>query len=174
MVADLEAAREFAAQWAGKGYEKGECQKFWTLLLRDVLGYERMDSVLFEHRVAGGGFIDVWFLEDLKANLHAIDDANQKQLRNLSDRINVQTQVISEAPYPKKHCKNSLFAFKINGDLTREDLCRRTGLFPVSLAKLGRGGNVAAAVFARIFAERDSEVAGFSAVVHSKEGKSHV
>lgn len=60
MGSDLQAAREFAAQWAGKGYEKGECQKFWTLLLRDVLGYERMDSVLFEHRVAGGGFIDVW------------------------------------------------------------------------------------------------------------------
>nr|WP_279106861.1 AAA family ATPase [Mobiluncus curtisii] len=60
MVADLAAAREFAAQWAGKGYEKGECQKFWTLLLHDVLGYERMDSVLFEHRVSGGGFIDVW------------------------------------------------------------------------------------------------------------------
>ena len=36
MVADLEAAREFAAQWAGKGYEKGECQKFWTLLLRSL------------------------------------------------------------------------------------------------------------------------------------------
>lgn len=44
MVSDLAAAREFAAQWAGKGYEKGECQKFWTLLLRDVLGYERMDE----------------------------------------------------------------------------------------------------------------------------------
>lgn len=60
MVSDLAAAREFAAQWAGKGYEKGECQKFWTLLLHDVLGYERMESVRFEHRVAGGGFIDVW------------------------------------------------------------------------------------------------------------------
>lgn len=36
MVADLAAAREFAAQWAGKGYEKGECQKFWTLLLRSL------------------------------------------------------------------------------------------------------------------------------------------
>lgn len=60
MVSDLAAAREFAAQWVGKGYEKGECQKFWTLLLHDVLGYERMESVLFEHRVAGGGFIDVW------------------------------------------------------------------------------------------------------------------
>ncbi|WP_367179276.1 type IIL restriction-modification enzyme MmeI [uncultured Mobiluncus sp.] len=60
MGSDLQAAREFAAQWAGKGYEKGECQKFWTLLLRDVLGYERMDLVLFEHHVAGGGFIDVW------------------------------------------------------------------------------------------------------------------
>lgn len=60
MGSDLQAAREFASAWANKGYEKGECQKFWTLLLRDVLGYERMDSVLFEHRVAGGGFIDVW------------------------------------------------------------------------------------------------------------------
>ncbi|EFU79718.1 class I SAM-dependent DNA methyltransferase [Mobiluncus curtisii] len=60
MVSDLAAAREFAAQWDGKGYEKGECQKFWTLLLHDVLGYERMESVRFEHRVAGGGFIDVW------------------------------------------------------------------------------------------------------------------
>lgn len=36
MVADLAAVREFAAQWAGKGYEKGECQKFWTLLLRSL------------------------------------------------------------------------------------------------------------------------------------------
>lgn len=24
------AAREFAAKWAGRGYEKGESQKFWT------------------------------------------------------------------------------------------------------------------------------------------------
>jgi len=23
------AAAEFAAKWTGKGYEKGECQKFW-------------------------------------------------------------------------------------------------------------------------------------------------
>jgi hypothetical protein len=36
MVSDLAAAREFAAQWDGKGYEKGECQKFWTLLLRSL------------------------------------------------------------------------------------------------------------------------------------------
>ena len=33
---DLQAVGEFAAQWAGKGYEKGECQKFWTLLLRSL------------------------------------------------------------------------------------------------------------------------------------------
>jgi len=23
------AAADFAANWAGRGYEKGECQKFW-------------------------------------------------------------------------------------------------------------------------------------------------
>lgn len=32
------AAKEFAAKWSGKGYEKGECQVFWMSLLRDVFG----------------------------------------------------------------------------------------------------------------------------------------
>lgn len=30
------AAALFAAKWAGKGYETGECQKFWRGLLHDV------------------------------------------------------------------------------------------------------------------------------------------
>ena len=30
------AAADFAAKWVGKGYEKGECQKFWRGLLHDV------------------------------------------------------------------------------------------------------------------------------------------
>lgn len=36
MNLDVKSARELAARWAGKGYEKGECQKFWTLLLRSL------------------------------------------------------------------------------------------------------------------------------------------
>ena len=38
------AAREFAAKWAGKGYEKGESQLFWITLLHDVFGVEDVSS----------------------------------------------------------------------------------------------------------------------------------
>ena len=31
-----QAARNFAAYWKDKGYEKGESQPFWLSLLRDV------------------------------------------------------------------------------------------------------------------------------------------
>ena len=34
------AARQFAKEWSGKGYEKGETQRFWMALLHDVLGVE--------------------------------------------------------------------------------------------------------------------------------------
>ena len=54
------AAKEFAAKWSGKGYEKGECQMFWMSLLRDVFGIVRPEEWLtFEHKVPTG-FIDVW------------------------------------------------------------------------------------------------------------------
>ena len=32
------AAKQFAAYWKDKGYEKGESQPFWLSLLRDVFG----------------------------------------------------------------------------------------------------------------------------------------
>lgn len=38
------AAKAFANEWKGKGYEKGETQRFWTTLLRDVLGVERPEE----------------------------------------------------------------------------------------------------------------------------------
>lgn len=34
------AAREFAAFWKDRGYEKGESQKFWIDLLSTVFGVE--------------------------------------------------------------------------------------------------------------------------------------
>lgn len=46
------AAKEFAAYWAGKGYEKGESQKFWLSLLRDVFGVEHPEQFIsFEDQV---------------------------------------------------------------------------------------------------------------------------
>ena len=32
-----QAARQFAKDWMGKGYEKGETQRFWLELLHNVL-----------------------------------------------------------------------------------------------------------------------------------------
>ncbi len=46
------AAREFAEKWAGRGYEKGESQKFWLQLLSEVYGVEHAaDFIEFEDQV---------------------------------------------------------------------------------------------------------------------------
>ena len=46
------AAREFAASWAGRGYEKGESQMFWIQLLSQVYGVENVvDFIEFEDQV---------------------------------------------------------------------------------------------------------------------------
>ena len=46
------AAKFFADSWKGKGYEKGESQKFWLSLLRDVYGVEHPENYIsFEDQV---------------------------------------------------------------------------------------------------------------------------
>lgn len=46
------AAKKFAAYWKGRGYEKGESQKFWLSLLRDVYGVEQPEQFIsFEEQV---------------------------------------------------------------------------------------------------------------------------
>ena len=57
------AAKEFAARWQGKGYEKGESQTFWLELLQTVLGVERpYDIISFENQVklSSTSFIDAY------------------------------------------------------------------------------------------------------------------
>ena len=56
------AAKEFAAYWKDKGYEKGESQKFWLELLSQVYGVENPSHfVEFEEQVKldNTSFIDV-------------------------------------------------------------------------------------------------------------------
>lgn len=51
-VEQRKAAKEFAAYWQNKGYEKGESQKFWLSLLRDVYGVEHPEQmIIFEDQV---------------------------------------------------------------------------------------------------------------------------
>ena len=46
------AAKHFAEYWKGKGYEKGESQKFWLSLLTDVFGVEHAaEYIMFEDQV---------------------------------------------------------------------------------------------------------------------------
>ena len=57
-----EAAQKFAARWQGKGYEKGESQRFWLDLLGSVFGVERpTEAMEFEDKVRldKTAFIDV-------------------------------------------------------------------------------------------------------------------
>ena len=47
-----ESAREFVQRWQGKGYEKGESQKFWLDLLQNVLGVSDVtEYISFEEQV---------------------------------------------------------------------------------------------------------------------------
>lgn len=46
------AAKKFAEYWEGKGYEKGESQKFWIDLLEHVYGVENItEFITFEDQV---------------------------------------------------------------------------------------------------------------------------
>lgn len=60
------AAKQFAAEWRDRGYEKGETHIFWTGLLRNVLGVEYPESFIsFETQVLLGhtSFIDAYIPE---------------------------------------------------------------------------------------------------------------
>ena len=62
-----QAARAFAAQWAGRGYEKGETQSFWISLLHSIFGIDDpTEHIQFEIPVKtitkekGSDFIDAY------------------------------------------------------------------------------------------------------------------
>ena len=51
-IQQQQAAKEFAARWKGKGYEKGESQIFWIELLEQVFGIQKLSEVMsFEQQV---------------------------------------------------------------------------------------------------------------------------
>ena len=87
-----EAAKRFIKEWTGKGYEKGETQRFWLALLHDVLGVDDpIKAIEFEIPVKtitkekGSDFIDGYIATtkvlieqkgshvDLKAKAHQSD-----------------------------------------------------------------------------------------------------
>lgn len=63
VLSQKKAAKDFAAKWKGRGYEKGESQSFWIELLQKVLQVEDPFSIIsFENRVklSNTSFIDAY------------------------------------------------------------------------------------------------------------------
>ena len=52
-----EAAKAFAEKWQGKGYEKGETQKFWMELIRTVYGVENPEDYMNEQAMRAIDFL---------------------------------------------------------------------------------------------------------------------
>ena len=59
------AAKDFAARWEGKGYEKGQSQQFWLDLLVNVYGVKDIagfisfeDQVMLDHTSFIDGYIN--------------------------------------------------------------------------------------------------------------------
>lgn len=51
-IEQQQAARKFAQEWQGQGYEKGHTQRFWLELLQTVLGVENPYAFIsFEEQV---------------------------------------------------------------------------------------------------------------------------
>lgn len=45
------SVKDFIRRWTGKGYEKGESQKFWIDLLQNVLGVpDATEYIIFEEQ----------------------------------------------------------------------------------------------------------------------------
>ena len=66
-ISQKEAAKRFAKAWEGKGYEKGETQRFWLVLLHNVCGVDDPTKMMvFEVPVKtitkekGSDFIDAY------------------------------------------------------------------------------------------------------------------
>ena len=60
------AAKKFAAEWKGRGYEKGETHAFWLELLHDICGVKNPAQFInFESQVLLGhtSFIDAYIPE---------------------------------------------------------------------------------------------------------------
>lgn len=95
---DRKSRKQFVEIWKGRGYEKGETQQFWLSLLANVLGYEHNDTVLFEHHVSTGGFIDVWIRQsDVMIEQKSIEvDLDKPEVRQGETKTPLQ-QVIDYA-----------------------------------------------------------------------------
>lgn len=86
-----ENVKAFVKRWTGKGYEKGEGQKFWLDLLANVLGVETpSDIVDFEMRVKYEhfSFIDAYIKP---TNVLIEQKSSNRKIKEPTDKIDAKT-----------------------------------------------------------------------------------
>ena len=89
----MNSIKNFVRDWNGRGYEKGEAQKFWLQFLRDVSGVDKPESyVEFELKVSSG-FIDAYLKDtrviiEQKSSHVPLDDSVFAQAKRYDDALN--------------------------------------------------------------------------------------
>ena len=105
-----QAAAQFAAEWEGKGYEKGESQPFWMALLHNVYGVEHAEKYIsFENQVklSNTSFID-GFIESTHVLIEqkGLDKDLRKPIRQSDGTMLTPFQqakrYAAELPYSKR------------------------------------------------------------------------
>lgn len=104
------SAKEFAERWNGKGYEKGESQRFWIDLLQNVLGVSNAtEYIIFEEQVKldHTSFID-GYIESTHVMIEqkSIDKDLRKAIKQSDGTLLTPFQqakrYASELPYSKR------------------------------------------------------------------------
>lgn len=104
------AAKAFAEQWEGKGYEKGESQLFWVTLLNQVFGIEHPEQfITFEQQVKldHTSFIDVFIpsthvmIEQKSLNKDLADGIKQSD-GSILNPFQQAKRYSSELPYSQR------------------------------------------------------------------------
>lgn len=134
-----QAARQFVREWSGKGYEKGETQRFWIDLLHTVFGIDNPTKIMeFELPVKtitkekGADFIDAYMAStkvlieqkgshvDLNAKARQSDGAEltpYQQIHRTND-----TAVLRAYGFPKNATESDIVVriFKMYQELTNK------------------------------------------------------
>lgn len=96
------AARKFSEEWKGKGYEKGESQKFWIDLLCNVYGVQDFSNfVYFENQIKEK------MLKQVQHDRHSELDSESLASQSITNFIDIyipSTKVMIEQKSIEKTC----------------------------------------------------------------------
>lgn len=136
--------QQFVKAWKSVGNEKQHTQQFWFQLLT-AIGYKNINTVLFEHRVSNGGFIDVWIRDvDVMVEMKSLNiDLDKPELRQGIMKTPLQQVLDYAEDVPRS--EQPRYLLTCNFDTFRvydRDNCGKSALkdnaFEFSLEELGQ------------------------------------